>query len=106
MWREHYELLLNSAKNNEHKVYVCTHVNKCDNFHDHNAHITANMMRDTVKSLKCGKTAGCDYLNAEHLEYADDSLFVVLAILFSSFIMHGHLTSEIVKTILVPLVKK
>jgi hypothetical protein len=44
-------------------------------------------------------------LAAEHFMYADGIICVLFALLFTSFLIHGHLPNDFMKTIIVPLVK-
>ena len=60
---------------------------------------------NAFKSLKIGKACGVDGVPAEHLLYAHDILHVFLSLLFTSFITHGHLSSNFMKTALVPIIK-
>ena len=60
---------------------------------------------NAFKSLKIGKACGVDGVSAEHFLYAHDILHVFLSLLFTSFITHGHLQSNFMKTALVPIIK-
>ena len=44
-------------------------------------------------------------MSADHFLYAHDILHVFLSLLFTSFITHGHLPSNFMKTALVPIIK-
>ena len=48
---------------------------------------------------------GVDGLAAEHFIYARSISHVFLSLLFNSFIVHGYLPSEFMKTSLVPIIK-
>ena len=58
-----------------------------------------------IRDLKRGKTVGFDLLASEHYIHFDHILKVFLALLHTSFITHGHLPVNIIKTIIVPLIK-
>ena len=58
---------------------------------------------NAFKSVKIGKACGVDGVSAEHFLYAHDILHVFLSLLFTSFITHGHLPSNFMKTALVPI---
>ena len=58
------------------------------------------------KSLKLGKASGVDCLAAEHFLFAQDILYPILSILFTSFITHGYfLPADFMKTALVSIIK-
>ena len=57
------------------------------------------------KNLKLGKASGVDCLSVEHFLYAHDILYPILSILFTSFITHGYLPADVMKTSLVPIIK-
>ncbi len=67
--------------------------------------ITPSDIALAIKDLKSGKSVGYDMLAAEHFMYADDIIRVLCALLFTSFLIHGHLPNDFMKTIIVPLVK-
>jgi hypothetical protein len=51
------------------------------------------------------KSAGLDGLSAEHLKYAGDRLFSVLSVLFNSIFTHGHVPLDMIKSVIVPVIK-
>ena len=61
---------------------------------------------NAFKSLKIGKACGVDGVSAEHFLYAHDILHVFLSLfIITYFITHGHLSSNFMKTALVPISK-
>ena len=60
---------------------------------------------NAFKSLKLGKACGVDGVSAEHFLYAYNVLHVLLSLLFTSFITHGYLPPDFMKTSLVPIIK-
>ena len=60
---------------------------------------------ESLKSLKCGKSAGKDTLQSEHYKYAAPSLGVLLCMLFNACISHGYLPQNLMDTIIVPIIK-
>ena len=55
---------------------------------------------------KCtGKSAGHDGLYAEHLIYGPEKLYYFLCILFNACIAHGYVPCNMLKCIMVPLIK-
>ena len=58
-----------------------------------------------LKGLKRGKSVGFDLLASEHYSHSDRTLKVFLSLLYTSFITHSLLSVNIMKTIIVPLIK-
>ena len=59
----------------------------------------------TFIMLKTGKSAGLDQLQGEHFKYADDTLAVLLCMLFNTILIHGYVPSKLMQTIIVPIIK-
>ena len=104
MWSNHYQSLLNSIKNESKKSCVLAHINDNSTYSD-NFSVNSCLVSDAVNSLKLGKSSGCDNLSAEHFKFCDHSLHVLLSMLFTGFIVHGHLPSSFMETAIVPLIK-
>ena len=103
MWRDHYSTILNSVNNVSQKDDVLKkfqQVSAADRLT-----ITPSFIATAIASLKHGKSVGHDHLAAEHYIHAHSILHVILALLFTSFLSHGHLPDDLMKTIIVPLVK-
>ncbi|KAL0893463.1 hypothetical protein ABMA27_013667 [Loxostege sticticalis] len=60
---------------------------------------------NAIKSMSRGKSPGHDGLSIEHLKYAGPHLPRVLFMLFNFCIGHGYLPSDMMRTIVVPIVK-
>lgn len=58
-----------------------------------------------VKNMKRGKSPGHDGLSIEHLQHAGPHLWRVLAMLFTLCLRHSYLPKDLMKTIVVPIVK-
>ena len=104
MWSKHYEALLNSIKHESEKASVIAHINDNSTCSD-NLVVNSCHVNEAIHSLKLGKSSGCDYLSAEHFKFCDHYLHVLLSMLFSGFIVHGHLPSLFMKTAIVLLIK-
>ena len=103
MWQTHYQTLLNSVKTTEHKERVLIETSETSN--SSQITFTPIDILNAFKSLTIGKACGVDGVSAEHFLYAHDILDVFLSLLFISFITHGHLPSNFMKTALVPIIK-
>ena len=55
--------------------------------------------------MKSGKDSGVDGLAAEHFLIADRHIYVYLSLLFNSFMCHGCLPAELMKTAIVLIIK-
>ena len=55
--------------------------------------------------MKSGKASGVDGLAVEHFLYADDYVNVYLSLLFNSFLCHGYLPLEFIKTAIVLIIE-
>ena len=102
MWQDHYQSLLNSVKNLEHKTSVTSTLSSIEN---ESIEIRPLDIVNELKSVNKGKACGVDGLAAEHFIYADERIHVILSILFNCFISHGYLPSEFMKTAIVPIIK-
>jgi hypothetical protein len=58
-----------------------------------------------VKNMKRGKSPGHDGLSIEHLQHAGSHLFRVLGMLFTLCLRHSYLPKDLLKTIVVPIIK-
>ena len=61
--------------------------------------MSLSLRRDTY--IACG----VDGLAAEHFIYADAIIHIHLSLLFNSFISHGYLPRDFMKTAIVPIIK-
>ena len=62
-------------------------------------------MLTAISHLTTGKAVGNDCLSAESFKYADTSICVFLCMLFNSILCHSYLTSKLMDTVIVPIVK-
>lgn len=67
--------------------------------------ILAKDIRQIINKLKKGKSPGHDGLSIEHLRHAGCHLPRVLAMLFSLCISHSYLPRDLMRTLVVPVVK-
>ncbi|KAL0851461.1 hypothetical protein ABMA28_007258 [Loxostege sticticalis] len=66
---------------------------------------TASQVRNVIKRMSRGKSPGHDGLSIEHLKNAGVHLPRVLSLFFNMCIRHSYLPSDLMKTIIVPIVK-
>jgi hypothetical protein len=106
MWYTHYKNLLNSSKDCSDRQLV---LDKFRQIHNDNfafeSFITPINVKDAIKGLKKGKAVGRDALAGEHFIYCSSRVYVLLSMLFSCSIFHGYLPSEMLDTIIVPIIK-
>lgn len=66
---------------------------------------SAKEIHHLIKHMTRGKSPGHDGLSIEHLQYAGKHLPRVLALFFSMCISHGYLPEDLMRTVVVPVVK-
>jgi hypothetical protein len=94
MFREHYDKLLTSVKDQCHKDCVYNVLKECDYVPD--MRVTLSELQEIIQDLRCGKSAGCDGLSAEHLKYASNRLLVLLSMCLSAICVHGHVPQAMI----------
>ena len=105
LWQDHFSTLLNSVPNIDSKEFVCENI-------EHGVSdvsmpvVSASDVLDSLKAVKLGKAAGIDGLSAEHFVCAHTSVSVHLSLLFTSMLSHGHMPAGLMKTAIVPILKK
>ncbi|XP_061729061.1 uncharacterized protein LOC133533986 [Cydia pomonella] len=72
---------------------------------DSTIQFTAKQVEKVIRTMQRGKSPGHDGLSIEHLKYAGQCLPHVLAMFFSLCISHAYLPEQLMKTVVVPLVK-
>ena len=102
MWKTHYESLLNSVQSCDLKTEISS---KTDKDTECTCKFSIASITNSFKHLKGGKASGVDGLAAEHFLYADRHIYVYLSLLFNSFMYHGYLPAEFMKTAIVPIIK-
>ena len=102
MWKTHYESLLNSVQSCDLKAEISS---KTDKDTECTRKFSIASITNSFKHLKGGKASGVDGLAAEHFLYADRHIYVYLSLLFNSFMYHGYLPAEFMKTAIVPIIK-
>lgn len=102
MWHDYYKKLLNSSADTCNRDFVKQAFTNCvpDEFL-----ISPLDVKEAVKNLKSGKSAGLDYLTSEHFKFASDRLYILLSIVFKCMLLHGYIPSVFMDTLLIPIVK-
>jgi hypothetical protein len=72
---------------------------------DEGSKVNISDVTSAIRKLKTGKSAGLDGLTGEHYKYASDRVAVVLSLLYTACIIHGHLPQELLDSIIMPIVK-
>ena len=100
MWADHYKLLFNSVnpdKYNKKDLY--------DIEYDSNMCVHIDEITEEIKNLPNGKSPGLDQLMAEHIKFASPRISVLFALLFSSLFVHRIMPLNMIKSVLVPIIK-
>ena len=103
MWKDHFNTILNSSRDNSNKPLVesmLTDKNNlfCERF-------TPSEVIDGLKGLKKGKSPGLDSIYSEHFKYSHDKISILLCLLFNAMLIHGYIPSDAMDTIIVPIIK-
>ena len=104
MWKEHFQSIFTSVKDDVHKSDVITKTNNLQSG-SNVVFCSPLSVKDNIGNLKKGKAPGSDNLYAEHLIYAHSRLHVILSLLFNAMLVHGHVSDSLMETIIVPLIK-
>ena len=62
-------------------------------------------VKESISNLKSGKSAIIDHVNSEHFSYTSDKIYVYLCILVNAMMIHRHVPSTLMDTILISLMK-
>ena len=103
MWKTHYDSLLNSVRSSEQKSEVTSKITDVSDFTRSKFSIAS--ITSSFRLFKGGKASGVDGLAVEHFLNADRHIYVYLSLLFNSFMYHGYLPAEFIKTATVPIIK-
>ena len=104
IWQEHYSNIFNSVKGSgcgdiyaamcmEHIVF------------DRDMIVSSTEIEDIIVDLVCNKSPGLDGLTSEHMTFANSKLPVLLSILMSAVLIHGHVPRSAIRSVLVPIIK-
>ena len=104
MWPDYFSALLNSVHYIDSKEFVCERI---EHGIDDNEIVTvsASDVLDSLKAVSWIKAAGIDGLSAEHFVCAHIGISVHLS-LFTFIWTHGHMPAELIKTAIIPRLKK
>ena len=105
LWQDHFSTLLNRVPNIDSKEFVCENIEH-GVFDVSMPVVFASDVLDSLKAVKLGKAVGIDGLSAEHFVCAHTSVSVHLSLLFTSMLSHGHMPAGLMKTAIVPILKK
>ena len=108
LWKDHYASLFNSVKDNILKNEVENVLSNVDDDDDANnvtVLCSTNLTKDCISFLKSGKAPGSDGLYAEHLIFSNPRVHVLLSMIFNAMFVHGYVPSQLMNTVIVPLVK-
>jgi hypothetical protein len=104
MWQKHYQNLLNSNTDISCKDGVLQSLSHIEGFKDDVVFQTCDVAR-AIKKLKSGKSAGLDGIQAEHVKHCDVRINEYLSMLLTCMVRHSYLPDDLMKTIIVPVVK-
>ena len=105
MWRQHNDSLLNSVGPNDCKSSVDVTINT-DVSYNPGMSAPVPEVGAAINKLPNGKSCNADGLSAEHLKHAGSRSTVLLSLLFSAMLVHGHVSPILLKVILILIIKK
>ena len=103
MWKKSFEALYNMDNTTDYHLLNDANVNKFVN--DNVREICTRDLLTALQNLKLNKACGPDGIPAEAIKYGGQALMVHLSFLFSMFLTHSFLPTELIQTTLVPLLK-
>ena len=62
-------------------------------------------IRDIVLAMPIGKAPGYDSVNNEHFKYANEKLYVIMYLVYSSMLIQGFLSHAMMITIIATIIK-
>ena len=102
-----YQQLYNSVNEGEEMASLWKSVNeKVSNFQLYEVDkITTSVVKDATEKLSGGKSDPVYSYSSDCFKHAPEKLFELLAIVFKSFLIHGHFTIFLLIATLVPIIK-
>jgi Reverse transcriptase (RNA-dependent DNA polymerase) len=104
LWREHFDRLYNSVKDDVSKDKFYERINSCHNSSE-SCNVSMHEIASAILKQKKGKAAGPDGIAMEAFIYGNNMLVMHLSFLFNLFLMHCHVPPLLVQSLIVPLVK-
>ena len=104
MWKGHYESVFCESNYEKYDVdKIEQSIQRT--IYDDNMNVTENEVYSIVKELGNGKAVGLDQVSAEHLKHSCRNIWILLARLFSSMLVHGHMPCDMIQAVVVPIIK-
>ena len=104
LWKDHFNELYNSVQDHSARESFFARIkSSVGNFET--CLFSIQEMRDAINKQKKGKAAGPDGIAMEAFIYGNMQLSVHLSLLFNLFIMHCHIPSVFMQSVIVHLVK-
>jgi hypothetical protein len=101
LWHDHFKGILNSCTDFSRKESMCNRLKDVKMVDL----LCPLDVKSAVLKLKKGKSAGMDNITSEHFLYANEKLCVLLCMLFNAMLIHNHIPSNLMDTMLIPLLK-
>ena len=103
MWSDHYKVIFSSTVHDAaldvlREALDSVPANSCD-------FLESYEVAKSITKLNCGKSMDLNGLSPEHVICASESIAEPLALLFTSMLIHGHMPKEMIKSMMVPIIK-
>ena len=100
LWFHHYKDLFNTIQDSRDPSTILDNLLYSDDIR-----ITIQDVQEAINKLDNEKSCGKDSIYAENLKYASHSVLPMLAMCYTSFIVHGFIPESMIAVELVPVVK-
>ena len=104
MWSDHYKVIFSSTLHDDaaldalREALDSVPANSCD-------FLESYEVVKSITKLNRGKSMDLNGLSPEHIIYASESIAEPLALLFTSMLIHGYMPKEMIKSMIVPIIK-
>jgi hypothetical protein len=105
LWRDHFNNLYNSVQENGSKETFFNRINSISASNTEFSAMSVQEISGAIRQQKKGKAVGLDGIAMEAYIFGNLRLSVHLCLLFNLFLMHSHIPSFFMDTVVVPLVK-
>jgi hypothetical protein len=104
MWAQHFKQLLNGVKAEPKKEDVLNSVQHVP-FNENMIVSPLEIYEICWNNLGKGKSTGIDSISSEHIQFASQIIYVLLSMCITAMFVHGHMPPEMLRVLLVPLIK-
>ena len=99
-WENHYTTLFNSVPETpfDYEKIKEQSADECKYF-------TCDEVLKAIESLNAGKSPDRSGITAEHLQYADNTIHVILTMCINAMLKHAYLPNDFMQSVITPVLK-